>query len=84
MVYDYWQSLCLEAEDASFTALIMAAIRKADTVNLGRLKMMFPDIWTEFERRYYAPGGFLPEDGPDHERLVEEKRSFFAIRRTGP
>ena len=41
----------------------MAAMRKADSVNLLGLKAFFPEIYDEFEARYNAPGGRLGSDG---------------------
>jgi len=43
-----------------FYALIMAAMRQADTDNLERLKEAFPDVWAELSTRYMREGGFLP------------------------
>ena len=45
--------------DPSFYAIIMAAMRKADTRNLRHLKAAFPGVWNELQERYVAPGGFL-------------------------
>ena len=45
--------------DPPFYALIMAAMRKADTRNLNMLKAAFPGVWKELEARYKAPDGFL-------------------------
>jgi hypothetical protein len=61
-LYDYVVSKRLGAEDAPFYALIMAAIRKADTENLLKLKAAWPEIYKEFEARYFAPGGLLKGD----------------------
>ena len=41
----------------SFYALIMAAMREADGMNLKRLKQVYPAIYTELKHRYNAPGG---------------------------
>ena len=61
-LYDYRVSLDLAKQDVPFYALIMAAIRKADDVNLVRIDRVFPHVVKEFKRRYHAPGGMLPED----------------------
>lgn len=37
-------------------------MRKADTPNTDKLKMMWPVEWNELSRRYNAGGGILPED----------------------
>ena len=52
----------LGKNDPPFYALIMAAIRKADTGNTERLKACWPEVWEEMCKRYHAPGGILPED----------------------
>jgi len=61
-LYDYRYSIELSADDPPFHALIMAAMRKADTDNLERLKAAWPDVWDELCRRYKANFGRLPED----------------------
>ena len=61
-LYDYRYSQKLALEDPPFYALIMAAMRKADTDNTERLKACWPELWNEMFRRYNAPGGELPED----------------------
>jgi hypothetical protein len=59
-LYAYRESLHLGAEDFGFHALIMAAMRKADSDNIERLKAAFPETWEELRARYNAPGGLLP------------------------
>lgn len=62
--FDYMQSRDISALDPTFAALIMAAMRKADSTNSARLRQAFPDIWDELDQRYNAPGGWLPgEEG---------------------
>lgn len=61
-LYDYDVSLHISAEGYPFYALIMAAIRQADTDNLDALTQAFPDVVKELKARYNAPGGILPED----------------------
>jgi hypothetical protein len=58
-LYDYEKSRDINLKDYSFTALIMAAMRKADDFNLAMLKAEFPDILNELKARYNAPGGKL-------------------------
>jgi len=60
VILDYRASIRIASEDPSFRALIMAAMRKADTSNTEKLKNAFPEIWAELRARYDAPGGFLP------------------------
>lgn len=59
-LYDYRESIEIGIKDPSFYSLIMAAIRKADSDNIERLKAAFPETWTELKARYNAPGGLLP------------------------
>ena len=47
---------------AAFYALIMAAIRDADSENEMKLRTMWPEVWAEMRARYNAPGGRLPDD----------------------
>ncbi|BBY84689.1 hypothetical protein [Mycolicibacterium tokaiense] len=61
-LYDYRASQQIGSTDQPFYALIMAAIRKADTQNAARLRMAFPEVHAEFTARYDAPGGMLPVD----------------------
>lgn len=59
---DYVTSRKLAAEDVSFAALVMAAMRRADTGNMARLRLAFPDMADELVQRYNAPGGLLPDE----------------------
>ena len=61
-LYCYRESIKLLDGDHDFEALIMAAMRKADTYNTERLKLMWPEIWEDLQARYNAPGGLLPGD----------------------
>jgi hypothetical protein len=63
---DYKQSAAL-AVSASFHALVMAAMRRADTENYRRLAAAFPAIADELETRYRSPGALTPS-----ERAFEE------------
>jgi hypothetical protein len=49
--------------DPPFSALIMAAMRRADTDNLHKLKLAFPEIWSELDERYWTPGGLIASEG---------------------
>ena len=60
--YDYESSRDV-THSTSFYGLIMAAMRRADTVNLAALRAAFPQVWAELDARYNAPGGVLPGDG---------------------
>ncbi len=61
-LHSYQVSLELMKEDPPFSALIMAAMRKADTTNIARLKMAFPEIWSELNERYWTPGGLIASE----------------------
>ena len=63
-LYDYRASLAVTMTDPPFYALVMAAMRDADTTNAARLRMAFPDTWDELQARYNAPGGLLVGDTP--------------------
>ncbi len=62
-LFDYRAAQVIVKADPPFYALIMAAMRKADTLNLAKLRSAFPDTYREVEARYNAPGAVLPEDG---------------------
>ena len=61
-LFDYRQSLELGKGDPQFAALIMAAMRKADSTNFALLHRAFPEIAVELQARYDAPGGLLPDE----------------------
>ena len=71
--HDYITSRTLAFEDHSFAALIMAAMRKADTVNTAILEQAFPEIHTELKRRYWSGGGFLPGEA-GYDELLDDAR----------
>ena len=62
-LHGYHVSKKIVANDPPFYALIMAAMWKADTDNLERLRTAWPNVWVELQGRYNAPMGVLPEDG---------------------
>ena len=70
--YDYLYGMNLEADDAPFYGLIQAAMRRADTDNLEKLKEAWPEIWEELQERYHASGGFLK--GEKYETLGGEMK----------
>ena len=59
LFHAYLVSQELAAKDHPFYALIMAAMRKADTDNTAKLKAAWPEVWKELMLRYHAPGGAL-------------------------
>lgn len=63
-LFDFDVSRQLHTEMVPFYALVMAAMRCADSTNQAKLRAAFPEVWAELDARYNAPGGRLPEDGP--------------------
>jgi hypothetical protein len=61
-LHDYRASKRISAADPPFAALIMAALRKADTWNARAIEAQWPTIADELRARYNAPGGVLPTD----------------------
>ena len=67
-LHSYQQSLQISAGKAipvgtpQFSALIISAMRQADTDNMMRLENAFPEIATELRQRYNAPGGIIRGD----------------------
>lgn len=60
--HDYCESRHIEAKGYPFYALLMAAMRQADTDNLLRLQLAWPEVWAELQARYDAPGGLLASE----------------------
>ena len=60
--YDYEASKAIVAQDWPFYALIMAAMRQADTQTAYTLRNAWPHVWDELQARYNAPGGRLGDD----------------------
>ena len=60
--YDYKKSQEIAAEGYPFYALIMAAMRQADTDNTMKLHRAFPEIYSELWERYNAPGGLVKDE----------------------
>lgn len=62
--YEYGLARDLADSGVPVDALIMAAMLRADTTNLARLRAAFPLLGNELQARYHAPGGHLPTDPP--------------------
>ena len=60
-LYDYevGQRVVTQYGDDEFYGLIQACMRLADTDNLQRLKIDWPEVWDDLQKRYNAPGGLL-------------------------
>lgn len=72
----YQQSKELMSKDWDFSALVMAAMKKADPDNAIKLAFAFPKIWGELNDRYNAPGGYIgteirPEEGKSIDFIKE-------------
>jgi hypothetical protein len=63
-LYDYQLSREIERCEHPFYALLMAAIRRADSTNFEKFKACWPEVVAEVQARYDAPGGKLPGDEP--------------------
>lgn len=61
-LHSYMVSYDLATHDYPFEALIMAAMRKADTRNSRLLHDAFPAIHDELYARYNAPGGRIGDE----------------------
>jgi len=61
-LHEYRTSLEIQRQDYPFYALIMAAMRKADSYNMVKLKFAFPAVHGELDRRYNAGEGILKGD----------------------
>lgn len=61
-LFDYETSRKIASWDYPFGAVIMTAIRQADSTNADKLQQAFPEIFKEFTTRYKAPGGILEDD----------------------
>ena len=58
-LHEYVMSRRIAAEDYPFYALIMAAMRQADDINLQKLRFAWAEVAIELKERYNAPGGAL-------------------------
>lgn len=60
--FDYDVSREIAKNDPPFASLIMAAMRKADSINIAKLAAVFPEIHDEVRARHNAPGGMLESE----------------------
>ena len=77
--FDYKYSIHITQQDYPFYALIMAAMRQADSDNLEMLQQCWPNVWNELQARYYAPAGWLETDP-----MTMEQCADFRIIRNSP
>jgi hypothetical protein len=64
LTYEIGRKIHAASFGLDFYGLIQAAMRRADSDNLKKLKLMFPVEWEDLSLRYNAPGGILPGDPP--------------------
>ena len=55
--YDYIIGREIALLGGLFYAIIQAAMRQADTDNLDKLKIVFPDVYVDLYNRYNSQGG---------------------------
>lgn len=86
--HEYKVSTYISLKDYPFYAIIMAAMRQADTDNTEKLQEAWPDVWKELEARYQMPGGFLPgEERPKPtcgSPMPQEDRDALGIKTWDP
>ncbi len=61
-LHEYKVSIEIQREDYPFYSLIMAAMQKADSNNVLKLRAKFPGVWAELYDRYHSTAGHLPSD----------------------
>lgn len=74
-LHEYRSSQVISASDPPFYALIMSAMRQADTHNVLKLQEAFPSVWAEFLLRFHARGGRIRGDQPMEEKVELSSRS---------
>ncbi len=86
--HEYKMSVYMELKQYPFYAIIMAAMRQADTDNLAKLQQEWPNVWVELEARYHAPGGLLEGEEPPPSTcghsMPQEDRDAFGIKSWDP
>jgi hypothetical protein len=77
-LHAYREALKLHQGDPPFSALIFAAMLKADDDNTAKLTSAFPELRAELTTRYWAAGGLLPEEAPPWDmRRWDEAENIF-------
>lgn len=61
-LHAYQMSSQISSAGYPFYALIAAAMRQADSTNVAKLRLAFPEAWNELQERYNAPGGLLKHE----------------------
>ena len=70
--HEYMVSRKISAQDHPFYALIMSAMRQADSDNIKKLKFIFPSVYDELYERYHAPGGLLESERKEFEEAQRQ------------
>ncbi len=68
-VTDYWKMKRLVKEDFPFYAALAYLIHKADSDNLQKLALIWPEEVAGMQRRHNAPAGAIT---PEEERLAQK------------
>ncbi len=68
---DYQAAVELKNSDVPFYALIMAAMMRADDLNLSLLSRAWPAVAREVQARWNAPGGALVGEWPAEEAEIK-------------
>jgi len=71
-IIDYKVSQRLGVYDVPFSALIAAAMRKADSNNIEKLKSAWPEVFTDLQKRYNGPGGATTEELQSKPTIVDD------------
>jgi hypothetical protein len=61
-LHEYQASHQIATSGHPFYGIIMAAMRKADSINLAKLRREWPDVWAELDARYHLPEGKFPSE----------------------
>ena len=69
---DYLVGRELYYADLPFTALIVAAISKADDENARKLRAAWPEICETTQKRYWAPAAVLDTEVPHTAEKIDE------------
>ena len=64
---EYHEGRRIAAQNYPFYAIIQAAMRQADTDNLQKLKQEWPEVWEDLDKRWHAPGGYLPGESSEED-----------------
>lgn len=60
--YDIARKIRSDMGDVPFASLLMAAYSRADSTDETVLRLVFPELCAEYDQRFNASGGRLPED----------------------